>query len=204
MGLRLGIDLDGVVADFNRGWTAAYNRSFGAKLSPDMVRTWDSPLSLTHFRDMDAFWNWARDQGDDGVFCDLEPYPGAVPALHGLHRDGHRLVIVSAKPDWAVPGTLAWLAEHRIPTREIHFTEAKHEVPCDVYLDDAPGQITDLVRVRSGEAVVCRYVRPWNTPVDGALDVHDWTEFEQTVRRTARSPSADHLHGGALVRAAYR
>ena len=73
MGLRLGIDLDGVVADFNRGWTAAYNRSFGAELHEGLVRTWDSPLSLTHFSDMEAFWLWARDQGEAGVFRDLEP-----------------------------------------------------------------------------------------------------------------------------------
>lgn len=185
MGLRLGIDLDGVVADFNRGWTVAYNRSFGAQLSADMVRTWDSPLSLTHFHDMDAFWSWARGQGRNGVFRELDPYPGAVEALHELHGEGHDLVIVSAKPDWAVPGTLEWLAEHRIPTREIHFTEHKHRVSCDVYLDDAPGQLAEIARERASDAIVCRFVRPWNDPVEGALDVHDWPQFQHTVRRAS-------------------
>jgi len=185
MGLRLGIDLDGVVADFNRGWTAAYNRCFGAELHEGLVQTWGSPLSLTHFSDMDAFWLWARDQGEAGVFRDLEPYPGALQALEELHADGHRLVIVSAKPDWAVPGTLEWLAEHRIPTREIHFIESKYEVSCDVYLDDAPGQVAELVRMRAEEAIVCRYVRPWNDPVEGAHDVHDWSQFQHKVRQAS-------------------
>ena len=188
MGLRLGIDLDGVVADFNRGWIAAYNRSFGAQLTVDMVRTWNSPLSLTHFPDMDAFWNWARDQGRGGVFRDLDPYPGALEVLLELERDGHDLVIVSAKPDWAIPGTLEWLAEHRIPTREIHFTESKHQVSCDVYLDDAPGQLAELARTRAEHAIICRYVRPWNDPVDGAVDVHDWSEFQHMVRRVSEVP----------------
>ena len=28
--LRLGIDLDGVIADFNTGWIRLYNQEFGA------------------------------------------------------------------------------------------------------------------------------------------------------------------------------
>ncbi len=185
MGLRLGIDLDGVVADFNRGWTQAYNAGFGATLSPEMVTTWDSPVELTHFADMPSFWNWARDHGGHSVFRHLEPYPTAVETLRGLNRAGHDIVIISAKPDWAVHDTLEWLADHRIPTREIHFTDAKHGIACDVYLDDAPDQVHRIAAARSAAAVVCRFVRPWNEPVDGAIDVHDWQEFDQVVREAA-------------------
>ena len=35
--MRLGIDLDGVVADFNAGWISRYNREFEANLTTDMV-----------------------------------------------------------------------------------------------------------------------------------------------------------------------
>ncbi len=183
MGLRLGIDLDGVVADFNRGWTQAYNATFGAQLVPEMVTTWESPLELTHFPDMAAFWSWARDHGGHSVFRYLEPYPTAVETLRALNRSGHDLVIITAKPDWAVHDTLEWLADHRIPTREIHFTDAKHEVTCDVYLDDAPEQVRRLADAHATTATVCRYVRPWNDPVDGAVDVHDWEEFDRLVAR---------------------
>lgn len=64
MGLRLGIDLDGVVADFNRGWTLAYNDAFDAALAPEMVSSWDSPRALTHFPDMPAFWGWTGAASD--------------------------------------------------------------------------------------------------------------------------------------------
>lgn len=182
MGLRLGIDLDGVVADFNRGWMTAYNDTFGADLAPEMVTTWDSPLVLTHFPDMRAFWEWARDHGGHSVFRHLEPYPTAVETIHELDREGHHIVILTAKPDWAVHDTLRWLADHRIPTREIHITEAKHEVDCDVYLDDAPEQVRRITAHRGSTATVCRFVRPWNRPVEGAHDVHDWEGFRETVR----------------------
>jgi 5'(3')-deoxyribonucleotidase len=182
MGLRLGIDLDGVVADFNRGWTTAYNTTFGAQLAPEMVVTWDSPLELTHFADMGAFWDWAKDHGGHSVFRHLEPYPTAIETLQALDREGHDIVIITAKPDWAVHDTLRWLADHEVPTRAIHFTEAKHEVECDVYLDDAPAQVRRIAEVRATTATVCRFVRPWNHPVTGAIDVHDWTGFHRTVQ----------------------
>ena len=188
MGLRLGIDLDGVVADFNRGWTAAYNQHFGARLHAGMVQTWNSPLELTHFLDMDAFWAWARDHEGHSVFRYLEPYPGALETLRMLHRDGHQLVVISAKPDWAVPDTLTWIAEHGVPTRELHFTEDKHEVVCDVYLDDAPGQLARLADAHADRAQVCRFVRPWNRPVQGVRDVADWEQFHHTVRQAEAAP----------------
>ncbi len=61
--LRLGIDLDGVVADFNGGWIARYNRDFGASLHPDQVIGWDELHALTAFRSMAEFWAWARGDG---------------------------------------------------------------------------------------------------------------------------------------------
>jgi 5'(3')-deoxyribonucleotidase len=54
--MRLGIDLDGVVADFNEGWMRRYNDDFGTDLVPGMVRTWDVFLELTHFNSSAAFW----------------------------------------------------------------------------------------------------------------------------------------------------
>jgi 5'(3')-deoxyribonucleotidase len=181
MGLRLGIDLDGVVADFNRGWIEAYNDRFDARLAPEMVTSWDSPLELTHFPDMDAFWSWARDHGGSSVFRFLEPYPDAIDVLRRLNRDGHDVVVLTAKPDWAVHDTLEWIADHRIPTREIHFTRSKHRVACDAYLEDAPHQLALLAAHRAPEATVCRFVRPWNEPVGQTVDVHDWSEFHALV-----------------------
>lgn len=185
MGLRLGIDLDGVVADFNRGWMQAYNLRFGAELVPEMVTTWDSPLELTHFPDMPAFWRWARNHGGHSIFRHLEPYPTALDTLRELDAAGHHVVVITAKPDWAVHDTFEWLADHRIPTREVHITEAKHRVDCDVYLDDSPEQVQRITAARSATATVCRFVRPWNVPVEGALDVHDWVGFDLVVARAA-------------------
>lgn len=182
--LRLGIDLDGVVADFNKGWIDRYNSEFDAYLAPEDVVTWDAAIQLTHFPDMDAFWKWAEGGERSSIFRHLETYPDAVPALDRLARR-HDVVILTTKPDWAVHDTFAWVAEHRIPTREIHVTEEKWKVPCDVYLDDAPHQLRALHEHRP-EAVVCRFVRPWNHPRPGVWDVADWRAFVALVDDLSR------------------
>jgi 5'(3')-deoxyribonucleotidase len=183
--MRLGIDLDGVVADFDGGWMSRYREEFGAgpRLShaepgaPQVV--WDGLHQVTHFPDMDTFWEWVHSRH---LFRHLDPLPGALEGLAKLASDGHDIVILTAKPDRAVPDTLHWLADHQVPTREIHFIHDKHRVACDAYLDDSPLVLPELV-AHHPTALVCRMVAPWNEPVAGAVDVADWSEFLGVVGR---------------------
>jgi 5'(3')-deoxyribonucleotidase len=180
--LRLGIDLDGVVADFNRGWMDRYNQAHGTALDPSRIVGWDGLHQLTGFASMDAFWAWARNGGSPGsasVFRDLPLMPEAIETLKRL-ASRHRIAVLTARFDWAIPDTLAWLADVGVPAREIHFVSEKQQVACDVYLDDAPYQLEALVNGRP-DATVCRAVRPWNLPMAGVLDVHTWSEFADIV-----------------------
>ena len=187
---RLGVDLDGVVADFNSGWMDRYNREFGSGLKASDVVSWDGLHTLTHFTSMEDFWGWAQ-LGAASVFRDLPVFDRAIDTMNELARD-HRIVIISSKFDWSIPDTLAWMGQHRVPAREIHFVWDKTTVPCDVYLEDAPANVEALVPAHP-DALVCRMVRPWNRPVEGALDVSDWTEFRDGVRNWERrhQPSQD-------------
>ena len=182
--MRLGIDLDGVVSDFNKGWIDQYNAEFGATIPLDAVTTWAGMVGLTHFHDMAAFWEWARDFGNGAsLFRHLETYPEAVPTL-GRLAENHDIVIITTKPSWAVSDTFAWIADRRLPTREVHVVDMdapKWVVPCDVYLDDAPHHIEAIHRHRP-ESVMCRYVRPWNKAVPGVHDVHDWKGFDGLIQ----------------------
>jgi 5'(3')-deoxyribonucleotidase len=187
-GLRIGIDMDGVLADFNTGWMTRYNSEFDTLLEASMVRQWDDIHALTHFESMAAFWAWAQGDGRS-TFRDAPPLPGAIEAIIRIGQR-HRVAIVSSKFDWAIPDSLAWLADHRVPAREVHFLWDKALAGCDIYLDDAPHHLRELT-ARLPEATVCRMVHPWNDPIPGVVDVHDWAEFENVVEDVA------HRIGGA-------
>lgn len=182
--MRLGIDLDGVVANFTKGWMQFYNREFGTELAVEDSRDWGDLVTLTHFADIGEFWNWTSDLDGRSVFWHLETFPGAVEALQDLDDAGHDIVVITTKPAFAVDDTREWIAQHGIPAAEIHILEDKWLVPCDVYLDDGPHILPGLVEHRP-EATVCRYVRPWNRPVQGAIDVLDFDEFREVVDRLA-------------------
>jgi 5'(3')-deoxyribonucleotidase len=182
-GIRVGIDMDGVLADFNTGWMSRYNTDFGTQLEASMVQQWDGLYRLTHFGSMAEFWRWAQGDGRS-TFRDAPPLPGAIEAVKRIGRQ-HRVCIVSSKFDWAIPDSLAWLADHGVPAREVHFLWDKTLAQCDIYLDDAPHQLEELT-AGVPEAVVCRMVHPWNQPMDGVVDVHSWEDFEQVVERASR------------------
>jgi len=186
--MRLGIDLDGVVCDFNAGWMELHQAEFGTELRPEMVVGWNSLHELGGFADMEAFWNWARGNDDrPSIFRHLQPFDDAVETLHALRDAGHRIVILTAKPRWAISDTLRWIADHDLPAEEIHIRYRKHAVGCDVYLDDSPIVLPELLRHRP-RATVCRMVRPWNQPLPGATDIGDWREFRTLVESRRAGP----------------
>jgi len=179
--VRLGIDLDGVVADFNAGWMSRYNDENGTDLSPDMVTSWNAMLDLTEFSSIGEFWVWARNDGGPGLFRTLPVFDEARESLWRLSVD-HDIVIITTKPRWANAETFCWLGDNNIPTREVHILEEKWRVDCDVYLDDGPHNLESLV-VERPNRIVCRFVRPWNDAVPGVVDIDNWQQFESLVAK---------------------
>ena len=180
MSLRLGIDLDGVVADFTGGWVRLYNEAFDSDVDVNAVTSWGAAPKLTHFNHMGEFWRWARQINGASLFRHLDTYADSVEVLQSLAMWGHEIVILTSKPDWAVHDTFAWIGEQGLPTREVHMLDEKWRVECDVYLDDAPHHLRDIVAARPG-AITCRMVRPWNREVEGVVDVESWAAFEKLI-----------------------
>ena len=179
--MRIGVDMDDVIADFTGAWLAAYNDQFAITEADDLKReditAWDV-TQFTHFNSHEEWMHWIR-SCVPGLYRNLSPLGGALEALDALIADGHDIVILTSKPEWAKWDTFNWLANQIVPTSEVHITHDKASVKCDVYIDDGPHNL-EAIRDRSG-GVAVRWVTPWNRPMDGVWDAGSWAEFRDIV-----------------------
>jgi 5'(3')-deoxyribonucleotidase len=178
----LGVDLDGVCADYTSAFRTAVARHRGLDEStlPDEV-TWDfaewgldRESFLAHHR---------RAVVEDHLFATMPPIDGVSDTLWRLSDAGvwirvitHRLV-----SNWnhatAVADTVAWLDDRRIPYRDICFLGAKPQVGADLYVEDAPHNVEAL---RASGARVVVFDQPYNRHL-GGLRARTWTEVEDLV-----------------------
>lgn len=177
-----GVDLDGVCADYTRGF-----RDFCAE------RLGVSPESLPLERSWD-FREWGFDQAkfeelhlaainEGRIFSTLEPIPGAAEALWRLSDAGVWIRIVTHRlyVNWghsnAAGDTVAWLDQAKIPYRDLCFVGAKRDVGADAYIDDGPHNIKNL-RAAGRTAIV--FEQPYNRDI-GGLRARTWEEVEEIV-----------------------
>jgi 5'(3')-deoxyribonucleotidase len=177
-----GVDLDGVCADYTRGF-----RDFCAE------RLGVSPESLPLERSWD-FREWGFDQAkfeelhlaainEGRIFSTLEVIPGAAEALWRLSDAGVWIRIVTHRlyVNWghsnAAGDTVTWLDEAKIPYRDLCFVGAKRDVGADAYIDDGPHNIKNL-RAAGRTAIV--FEQPYNRDI-GGLRARTWEEVEEIV-----------------------
>lgn len=159
---RLGVDLDGVIVDFDSDYRRCFREHFGFDMDPKLTWSGFAEASRGVFEDDDEFWQWLE---DTDVWRDSPAIPGSLDALRELHHAGVDIVIITSKPQWAVNRCLSWLAQNMVPTREIHVTgggyKRKPEVDCDAYVDDSPHQLRRLANERP-DRTLFRFIQPWN------------------------------------------
>lgn len=181
-----GVDLDGVCGDYTAAFRAVAATHLGVDegdlAGPD---TWD-------------FAEWGIDRPtfemlhrravmDERIFLTMEPMPGVADALWRLSDAGvwirvitHRLAV-----NWghavAVSDTVAWLDAVGIPYRDLCFLGHKPQVEADLYIDDAPHNVSAL-REQGNHVIV--FDAPYNRGLAGPRAA-DWEEVEQLVADAA-------------------
>lgn len=184
--MRLGIDIDGCMYQWDRTARYLLRDEFGyPKDGPlgQQSQYWD--YIKAHVEP--AHWNWLWTGGvKAGLFRHGHLYKGTMRTLRALADDGHDLVVITHRPASAVNDTLEWLAFLRLPLAGVHILtnqEPKSEIPCDIYIDDKPGNITDYLLNTSDVAVLMD--RPWNQGyfAADAPRVGTWEEFAGIIRR---------------------
>lgn len=188
--LVLGVDLDGVCADYEDAFRTAVARQQGR-----------DPADLPAQRVLDQYSEWGLDPEsfarthrravtEDRMFRRMAPMPGVSRALWELSDAGvwiriitHRLCVNWAHETTAAD-TAAWLDEQRIPYRDLCFIGAKPDVGADIYVEDSPANV---VALRGDGRHTIVFDQAYNRHLPGPRAA-DWEEVARQVRLVLESP----------------
>ncbi|MEY3019459.1 MAG: hypothetical protein RLZZ272_443 [Actinomycetota bacterium] len=169
-GLVLGVDLDGVCADYEGAFRASVASQFGidaATLPPQVAFGSYEEWGLTPERFERAHRHAVL---EDRIFRTMDAMPGVSDALWRLSDAGVWIRIITHRLlfNWAhevsAADTAAWLDRERIPYRDLCFIGDKATVGADLYVEDSPHNV-DRLR-RAGRTVIV-YDQRYNRHLDG-------------------------------------
>ncbi|MHB8263372.1 MAG: 5' nucleotidase, NT5C type [Acidimicrobiales bacterium] len=149
-GFVLGVDLDGVVADFYGRLRVVLAEWLGKpveELSMDAseLSEWGIGEDQAEYERFHRFALTERD-----LFTDMDPIPGAPQALRRLSREDVRIRIVTHRLAFkrlhrqSVIQTVKWLDHYDIPYWDLCFLGEKSAVDADCFVDDTPDQVKRL------------------------------------------------------------
>jgi 5'(3')-deoxyribonucleotidase len=186
----LGLDLDGVVADFY-GTIRPLAAEWLGKPLDDLTESPTYGLHEWGFNgagsEYQKFHRWAVVQRR--LFSSLAPIPGAAPALRRLSDDKVRIRIITNRlfiPHFHAPAvaqTVEWLDIHGIPYWDLCLMPDKAAVQANVYLEDTPKNIDELL---AAGADVIIFENSTNLATPGTR-ARDWSEAEDLIRERLRA-----------------
>lgn len=180
----LGVDLDGVVADFIRGmkpiaaeWLGVPEQQLTEELSYGF-----GEWGLDACGGYEALHRFAVKERD--LFRSLPPIQGAPAVLRRLATREVRIRIITHRLyiPWfhreAVQQTVQWLEQHGIPYWDLCFMRDKAAVGANLYLEDNPSNI-EALRADGHRTIVV--VNSTNRHLPGPR-AENWDEIEALVK----------------------
>ena len=149
--LIIGVDIDGVLANFNVAFAKLLQKLSGRTLvDPESINPteWHWPQAIGYTsKEIDACW---RDiQTSSGFWAGLAPLPNVSYFLWALKRSAHDVYFATARPGLSAKHqTEVWLAHHGYSLPTVLITEQKWVIAkalkFDAYIDDNRGNCLDV------------------------------------------------------------
>jgi 5'(3')-deoxyribonucleotidase len=174
--MKVGIDLDGTLADIHTPWLDRVNRHIDANYSLKDWTDWGASFLHKHgITDSLSFLS-------PDIYDIAKPIPGAAEGIKRLMNiEGIELVCVSANPfkndeDYKV-AKKEWLSKHVPELAEgVQFARVKRGLGLNVLIDDGPEHF------ENPDFTGVLVVRPWNHYVNTEHKLHDWDNAHEIVQ----------------------
>ena len=190
----LGVDLDGVVADFYGGFREIVAEWFGVPV--DSLTTEPSyglpewgMSSPQEYEDIHRFAVTQRN-----LFRQLQPIAGAPATLRRLSKKSIRIRIITHRlyikyfHEEAVTQTTTWLEHHGIPYWDLCFMKDKSAVGADLYIEDSPSNVE---RLREDKHSTIVFTNSTNKDLDEPR-ANSWDDVERLVDEQHEKWKTDH------------
>ncbi len=179
----LGVDLDGVCADFIGGLRPIAAEWLGAPVLklPERVRYGFPEWKLKRAGNYDDLHRFAVTQRN--LFRILRPIEGSAATLRRLSARNVRIRIITNRlyikyfHQDAVKQTVEWLDEHGIPYWDLCLVRDKVAVGANLYIEDSPDNIEKLLADKHKTII---FTNSTNTHLKG-LRADSWAEVERLV-----------------------
>jgi 5'-nucleotidase len=186
--MRVMIDLDGVLADFNNA-VINHFKELGYERSDLFLRTYD--ISKWYDADNEEVrQEFVELMGTKGFWLSLRLMPGAVDALKEIKKLGHEIYILTT-PWWSSPVSLTekwgWIKRKlgRVinPCEQVLYATNKSIIDGDILIDDKLKHIQDWLKLRPFAIV---FDWPYNRDSESgskAYRASNWGEVVEIVSK---------------------
>jgi len=178
-----GVDLDGVVGDFYgavRKIAAEWMNKPIEELTTEVSFGLDE-WGIAEFGGYERLHRFSVTQRN--IFRDMQPIDQAPAVLRRLSNKGIRIRIITHRlflkysHRTTITQTVGWLDNYDIPYWDICFMNDKGAVGADVYIDDAPQNVTSLRKLGCNTIV---FSNSTNRDLPGPR-AGNWLEVEELV-----------------------
>lgn len=196
--MKIGIDVDGVLANFNEAFIQRCIDITGKDLFPPRpfdIPTWHYPQHYGYTEAEMKFPDgpvWASIIADETFWYMLKPYDDAVEFLSELDHGEHEIYFVTNRAGVQVKAqTESWIEFHGYGLKSPNFSfptvlisslkgDVARALDLDLYIDDKTENCID-VRHMHPRTKVFMLARPWNVEVPGIPRIPSLAEFKVAI-----------------------
>lgn len=188
--MNLGFDIDGVISDFVITFAELVKKQYDLTITEADI----------YCHDLDLVLGISKEERNglirETLQKDLVLNPGARDSIIKLHSNGHKILILTARPHDLVKITEDWLKRKEIPYSQlIQLNEGeKHlaDVSLDFVVED---NLEDAIGWSKKVKNILMYDHPWNQSfnVKGLFKrVHNWNEVLKEIEQSESSSLSKH------------
>lgn len=107
--MKIGVDIDDVLAQFQIGWLKYHNENYDTQLAFDDITDFDYSNFIKE--DIEVIIDRIKDFYKTTSFKNLSPLPDSISSIKTLSVN-HDLYILTSRPQWTKEATLNWLSKH--------------------------------------------------------------------------------------------